>query len=56
MLVIQTIRRAGLIEHNTDPHNTFTSKLRPWIMKAFFESGVSKSQTVVIERFIKKAK
>jgi putative endonuclease len=45
-----------LIEHNTSPHNTFTSKHRPWIMKAIFESGISECDTIIIERFIKKQK
>jgi putative endonuclease len=45
-----------LIEHNTNPHNTFTSKHRPWVIKALFECGTSESQTIVIERFIKKQK
>ena len=43
-----------LIEHNTNPHNTFTSKHRPWLMKALFECGMSESRTIIIERFIKK--
>ena len=43
-----------LNEHNTNPHNTFTSKHRPWIMKALFECGMSECQAVLIERFIKK--
>ena len=45
-----------LIEHNTNSHNTFTSKHRPWIMLALFECGLSESQTIIIERFIKKQK
>ena len=45
-----------LIEHNTNPHNTYTSKHRPWVMKALFESGMSESQAIIIERFIKKQK
>jgi putative endonuclease len=45
-----------LIEHNNNPHNTFTSKHRPWIMKALFVSGKSESVTIIIERFIKKQK
>lgn len=45
-----------LIEHNTNPRNTFTSKHRPWIMKAFFQCGMSESQAIMIERFIKKQK
>ena len=43
-----------LIEHNTNPRITFTSKHRPWIMKALFECGMSASKAVLIERFIKK--
>ena len=45
-----------LCEHNNNPHNTFTSKHRPWVMKALFESGESESATIIIERFIKKQK
>jgi putative endonuclease len=45
-----------LIEHNTNPHHTFTSKHRQWVMKALFECGISESQNVIIERFIKKQK
>jgi len=45
-----------LIEHNTNPNNTFTSKHRPWEMKALFECGMSESRTINIERFIKKQK
>jgi putative endonuclease len=45
-----------LIEHNTNPHNSFTSKHRPWVMRALFECAMSESQTKVIERFIKKQK
>jgi putative endonuclease len=45
-----------LIEHNNNPHNTFTSKHRPWVMKALFESGTSESQAIGLERLIKKQK
>jgi len=45
-----------LIEHNTNPHNTFTSKYRPWVIKALFECGTIESQAIIIERFIKKQK
>jgi putative endonuclease len=45
-----------LIEHNKNPHNTFTSKHRPWVMKALFESGMSETDAIIIERFIKKQK
>jgi putative endonuclease len=43
-------------EHNTKPHNTYTSKYRPWILVAVFECGDHESQAVRIERFIKKQK
>ncbi len=45
-----------LEEHNTTSFNTFTSKHRPWILKAVFECGNSESKAVRIERFIKKQK
>ncbi len=45
-----------LIEHNCKPLNTFTSKYRPWKMKALFECGISQSKALSIERFIKKQK
>jgi putative endonuclease len=45
-----------LIEHNTNSHNTFTSKHRRWAVRALFECGVSESRTIAIERFIKKQK
>ena len=45
-----------LIEHNTKPFNTYTSKHRPWILKACFECSESEDQAVLIERFIKKQK
>jgi putative endonuclease len=45
-----------LTEHNTNSHNTFTSKHRPWAMRALFECGISESQAIIIERFIKKQK
>jgi putative endonuclease len=43
-----------LVEHNTNSHNTFTSKYRPWIMKALFECGLTVSQAILLERVIKK--
>jgi len=45
-----------LIEHNSKPFNTFTSKYRPWQMKALFECGISQSKAISTERFIKKQK
>ena len=45
-----------LIEHNTKPFNTYTSKHRPWILKASFECSEIVQQAISIERFIKKQK
>ena len=45
-----------LIEHNTKPFNTFTSKYRPWILKAIFQCGEVEGDAMKIERFIKKQK
>jgi putative endonuclease len=45
-----------LIEHNSNPHNTFTSIHRPWVMKALFECGLSDAQSIAVERLIKKQK
>jgi putative endonuclease len=45
------IRR--LEEHNTKPYNTFTSKYRPWELKAFFQCSDTESEAIRIERFIK---
>ena len=45
-----------LIEHNTKPFNTYTSKYRPWILKAVFECNEKEAEAIKIERFIKKQK
>jgi putative endonuclease len=45
-----------LIEHNTKSFNTYTSKRRPWILKAVFECGCIEAEAMAIERFIKKQK
>jgi len=45
-----------LIEHNTKPFNTYTSKHRPWVLKACFECGEIEQQAIEVERFIKKQK
>ncbi|MGQ0739751.1 MAG: GIY-YIG nuclease family protein [Bacteroidota bacterium] len=45
-----------LTEHNTKPFNTYTSKHRPWVLKAFFECGTQEAIAVRLERFIKKQK
>ena len=39
-----------LIQHNNSIGNTYTSKHRPWELKAVFEIGESESQAVKIER------
>ena len=45
-----------LIDHNTKPFNTYTSKLRPWVLKAAFECGSIEGEAIKVERFIKKQK
>jgi putative endonuclease len=43
-------------EHNSDPKDTFTSKYRPWVIKALFEAGKTRAEAIKIERFVKKQK
>ncbi|MGO1752572.1 MAG: hypothetical protein ACTHYV_08765 [Psychroflexus sp.] len=43
-------------KHNTSSFNTFTLKYRPWILKAVFEAGDTRSEAEVIERYVKKQK
>jgi putative endonuclease len=45
-----------LIEHNTKPFNTFTSKHRPWFLKTSFQCGAIEQTAIALERFIKKQK
>ena len=45
-----------LSEHNTDPRLTYTSKHRPWILKASIPVAESKSNAVKIERKLKQLK
>lgn len=45
-----------LEEHNSDPKNTFTSKHRPWELKAVFETGKTRGEAQKAEHFIKKQK
>jgi putative endonuclease len=45
-----------LIEHNTKSFTTYTSKHRPWTLKACFECGETEQQAIELERFIKKQK
>ena len=42
-----------LNEHNTQSFNTFTSKYRPWELKAFFQCSKTESEAIKMERFIK---
>ena len=45
-----------LHQHNFSERLTFTSKHRPWILKALFNCGDSEAMAVKIERHIKKQK
>jgi len=46
-----------LVEHNTQQSfNTYTSKYRPWNLKAVFECGTDIAFAMQIEKFIKKQK
>ena len=45
-----------LTEHNTKPFNTYTSKYRPWFLKATFKCSEIEREAIWAERFIKKQK
>jgi putative endonuclease len=45
-----------LQEHNNTPLTTYTSKHRPWYLKAIYNCGDNESAAIQIERFIKKQK
>ena len=45
-----------LLEHNTKPFNTYTSKHRPWTMKATLAISEDRGQTIKVERYLKKLK
>ena len=45
-----------LIQHNELSENSFTSKHRPWVIKAVFACGESRDRAMEIEKFIKKQK
>jgi len=45
-----------IIEHNSKPHNTYTSKHRPWVLKAVFECSAHEAQAIKLERFLKRQK
>ena len=44
-----------VIEHNLKPFNTYTSKHRPWAIKAIFQCLIE-TKAIRIEKFIKKQK
>ena len=44
-----------VIQHNTKEEGTFSSKHKPWELKAIFET-TAKSEAISLERFIKKQK
>ena len=43
-------------QHNHSENLTFTSKHRPWLLKAVYSCGTSQSDAMKIEKFIKKRK
>jgi putative endonuclease len=45
-----------LSEHNNSEHLTYTSKHRPWQLKAIFLVGSNEAEAIKIERFIKQQK
>ena len=45
-----------LLEHNTTERVTYTSKHRPWILKAVFECSTEETEAIRMEKFIKSQK
>jgi len=45
-----------LMEHNSSQDATYTSKYRPWFLKAVFYVSEIENDAVKIERFLKKQK
>src|SRR5688500_17545708 len=45
-----------VIEHNTVDYNTYTSKHRPWELKAVFRVGDCEGTAMQLEKFIKNQK
>ena len=43
-----------LAEHNSVDHPTFTSKYRPWMLKAVFKVGEIEGEAITLERYLKK--
>jgi len=48
--------RRSFHEHNHSDGDTYTSKHRPWILKAVFACGEIEAEAIRLERFIKKQK
>ena len=42
-----------LTKHNSSPFNTFSSKYRPWVLKAIFKACMTRGEAVKMEKFIK---
>ncbi len=45
-----------LVEHNTKPFNSFSSRYRPWELRAVFRCGESAGDAMKLEKFIKRQK
>jgi putative endonuclease len=45
-----------LLQHNTSLQNTYTSKYRPWMLRAVFQCGEDIAVAMDVERFIKAQK
>jgi putative endonuclease len=56
MLGISNNPYRRVLEHNSKPFNTYTSKYRPWALIAVFECSHEEKEAMRIERFIKKQK
>jgi len=48
--------KTRLVNHNTSSSITFSSKHRPWVLKAVFECGAERKEAMALERFIKRQK
>ncbi len=45
-----------VVEHNESDRITYTSKSRPWILKAVFKCSEDRGKTMKLEHYIKKLK
>ena len=45
-----------LVEHNEISENSYTSKMRPWVLKCAFPTGNDRGFAIRIEHHIKKQK